>query len=164
MTGTTSTQQVGELELVTTRQFDAPRELVFKAWTDPEQIKQWWGPNGFSTVIRTMDVRPGGVWHYCMQSAEWGDAWGKAIYREVVEPERIVYTDLFSDEEGNTSDAMPASEVTLTFEEQDGKTLMTMRSVFASAEDRAKVVEMGMEQGMSETLDHLEQFLANARV
>ncbi|MQA00794.1 MAG: SRPBCC domain-containing protein [Dehalococcoidia bacterium] len=160
MTGATSITQVGERELVVTRTFNAPRALVWKAWTEPERIKQWWGPDGFTTIVPTIDVRPGGVWHYCMQSSEWGDAWGKATYREVVEPERLVYIDAFSDEAGNTAEGMPVSEVTLTFEEQDGRTLMTSRTLFASAEERQKVIEMGMEQGLSQTLDHLEEFLA----
>jgi uncharacterized protein YndB with AHSA1/START domain len=155
-------EQVGDRELVLTRTFDAPRELVWKAWTEPERIAQWFGPNGFSTVVRTMDVRPGGIWHYCMQSAEWGDAWGKAEYREVVPPERLVYVDRFSDEAGNDAEDMPASVVTITFTEQDGKTLMTSHTLFDSAEDRAKVIETGMEQGIAETMDRLAAYVASA--
>jgi uncharacterized protein YndB with AHSA1/START domain len=162
MTTQTTITPVGERELLVERRFEAPRELVWQAWTEPERLAQWWGPNGFTTIIPTMDVRPGGVWHYCMQSPEWGDAWGKAIYREVVPPDRLVYTDIFSDADGNELTDMPVTEVTFTFTDEDGGTLMTMRSLFASAEDRAKTVEMGMEQGLAETLDHLAEYLAQS--
>lgn len=162
MTSPTTVSLVGDRELVIERTFDAPRELVWRAYTQPERIAEWFGPRGFTTLVRTMDVRAGGSWHYCMQSAEWGDAWGLARYREVVPPERIVYEDLFSNEEGTPAEAMPVSTVTLTFEEQGGRTLMRSHTLFASAEDRAKTLEMGMEEGTKETLDRLEEYLAAA--
>lgn len=149
----------GERELIASRVFDAPRELVWKAYTEAEHIAKWWGPDGFTTVVPRLELRPGGVWHYGMKSEEWGDAWGKAIYREIVPPERLVYTDMFSDEEGNSVEGMPESEVTITFAEQDGRTLMTSRTVFASAEERAQVIEMGMEEGLAQTLDKLAEYL-----
>lgn len=149
----------GERELIGSRVFDAPRELVWKAYTEAEHIAKWWGPDGFTTVVPRLELRPGGVWHYGMKSDEWGDAWGKAIYREIVPPERLVYTDMFSDEEGNSVEGMPESEVTITFAEQDGRTLMTSRTVFASAEERAQVIEMGMEEGLAQTLDNLAEYL-----
>jgi uncharacterized protein YndB with AHSA1/START domain len=162
MTSPTTVNLVGDRELVIERSFDAPRELVWMAYTEPERIAQWFGPRGFTTDVLTMDVRPGGSWHYCMRSAEWGDAWGLARYREVVPPERLVYEDLFSNEEGTPADGMPVSTVTVTFTEQGGRTLMTSHTLFESAEDRDKTLEMGMEQGMTETLDRLEGYLASA--
>src|SRR3989442_13310132 len=87
-------------ELVITRVFDAPRDLVFKAGTEPQRLMRWWGPNGFTTPFCKVDLRPGGVFHYCMRSPEGQDYWGRGVYREIVEPERIVYLDSFADEEG----------------------------------------------------------------
>src|SRR5687767_7564343 len=88
-------------EVVITRVFDAPRELVFKAWTEPEHFMRWWGPRGFTAPVCNIDARPGGVFHCCMRSPEGQDFWSKGTYREVVPPERIVVTDSFADAEGN---------------------------------------------------------------
>ncbi len=127
-------QNIGEQELVITRIFDAPRELVWKAWTDPERVKRWWGPKGFTTPVSEIDFRVGGAYLYCMRSPEGQDYWSTGVYREIVEPEQIVYTDSFSDAEGNL---VPASYygmsgdwplellVTVTFEEHEGKTKLT---------------------------------------
>ena len=152
----------GERELVMTRVFDAPRELVWKAWTEPERLAQWWGPRGWTTTNYAMDVRPGGVWHYCMRGPDGGEAWGKAVYREIVEPERLVYIDSFSDAEGNAEDGMPQMVVTVEFTERDGRTTITSRGQFASAADLEAVLAMGVEQGMTETWDRLEEYLAKS--
>jgi uncharacterized protein YndB with AHSA1/START domain len=98
---TSAATNAGERELVITRIFDAPRELVFKAWTKPERVKRWWGPNGWTLPVCKIDLRPGGVWRYCMRSPEGQDSRGKAVYHEIVELERNGYTDTFADEEGN---------------------------------------------------------------
>ncbi len=156
----TSVELVGDRELVMTRFFEAPRQLVWDAWTQREQIERWWGPKLFQTEVPTMEVRPGGTWHYCMRSEEWGDAWGKGVYREVTEPERLVYVDAFSDEASNTVEGMPQSLITVTFTEQNGGTLLTVHTLYDSPEDRQKVIEMGVEQGFDEQLDRLEELLA----
>src|SRR5207248_2469506 len=82
---------VGDREIVATRIFDAPRELVFKVWTDPKHIGNWWGPKGFATTTFSMDVRPGGVWRFVMHGPDGRDYENKITYLEVVAPERIVY-------------------------------------------------------------------------
>lgn len=159
----TVVELVGDRELVMKRTFDAPRQLVWDAWTQREQIDAWWGPRMFKTESPVLDLRPGGAWHYCMRSEEWGDAWGKAIYREVVEPERLVYVDAFSDETGATNPDLPESLITVTFtEEGPGRTLLTVHTLYDSPEDRQKVIEMGVEQGFDEQLDRLEELLAQA--
>jgi uncharacterized protein YndB with AHSA1/START domain len=86
--------------------FDAPRELVWKAWTDPERMQRWWGPKHFTAPVWKIDLRAGGVYLYCMRSPEGQDYWSTGVYREIVDPERIVCTDSFADEKGNP---VPAS-------------------------------------------------------
>jgi uncharacterized protein YndB with AHSA1/START domain len=155
----------GDRTIVMERTVEAPRALVFHAYTDAEALAKWWGPRVFETEIRTLDVRPGGTWHYCMRNAEWGDAWGIATYVEVAPPERLVYIDAFSDEAGTR--VPPEAEITVTFTEiprEGGRarpsTLIHSRTVYASEEDRTKVIEMGMEAGMAETLDRLDELMA----
>jgi len=156
-----------EPEVVLTRVFDAPRELVWKAWTDPEHFARWWGPKDFTTPHCTIDLRPGGTWHYCMRSPDGRDLWGGGVFREIVEPERVVMTDYFSDAEGNVVQpaeyGMPdwpvESLLTLTFVEHEGKTTMTMRwSVPESLAER-----QGALQGWNETFDKLAEYVAAAR-
>lgn len=113
-----------ERELVITRVFDAPRDVVFRAWISPEQAVQWWGPEGFTVVALEMDVRPGGTWRKCMRSPEGKDFWREGVYREIVAPERLVFTYVSDDPLGN-----PGHEtlVTVTFAARGDKTLMILR-------------------------------------
>ena len=123
-------------ELVITRVFDAPRELVWRAWTECDLLKRWWGPKNFTTPYCKIDLRVGGKYLRCMRSAEGKDYWGTGVYREIARPERLVLTDSFADENGNLGhashygfgDDFPADLlVTVTFEElPGGKTRMTM--------------------------------------
>ena len=155
-------------QVLITRVFDAPRDLVFKAWTDCERLMSWWGPKGFTTPLCKIDLRPGGVFHYCMRSPEGRDYCSKGVYREIVPLERIVCTDSFADAEGNVVPAtyygMSAGYplemlVTVTLEETEGKTKLTLQhnlgSVPASERDLCQ-------QGWSESLDKLAGDLANA--
>ncbi len=122
-------------DLVITRVFDAPRELVFKAWTDPEMMKQWWGPQDWTAPVCKIDLRVGGKYLYCMRSPEGQDTWGTGTYREIVPSERLVFTDSFADEHGNVvpgsyygmGDDFPLEMVVVvTFEDLAGKTKMTL--------------------------------------
>jgi uncharacterized protein YndB with AHSA1/START domain len=154
-----------EPELVITRIIDAPRELVFKAWTEPERVKRWWGPETFTCPACKIDLRPGGKYRICMRSPEGRDYWSAGEYREIVVPERIVVTDYFSDEHGNKvsptthglSEEWPAEMLmTITFEEHGGKTKLTVhQSVSESLAKRFQAVE-----GWSTMLDKLEAYVA----
>jgi uncharacterized protein YndB with AHSA1/START domain len=138
-------------ELVATRVFDAPRALVFRAWTDPAQIGQWWGPRGFTTSTYAMDVSPGGVWRFCMHGPDGVDYENRITYLEVVEPERIVY-----DHDGGDDSEPVQFRATVTFEDQGGKTRLTMRMTFPTAEARDFTVEKyGAAEGLTQTLDRL---------
>jgi uncharacterized protein YndB with AHSA1/START domain len=148
-------------EFVMERLFNAPRELVWQAWTTPEHLAQWWGPKGWTLPVCQIDFRPGGVWHYCMRGPDGMESWGKATYQEIVEPERIVYLDAFTDEAGNPVEGMPEILVTVMFEEYNGQTKLTSRAQFASAADLEAVLGMGMAEGITETWDRLEAYLAS---
>jgi uncharacterized protein YndB with AHSA1/START domain len=164
--------QVAERELVITRVFDAPRELVFKAFTEAGRLSQWWGPKGFDIRVEKLDLRPGGRCHYCMQSPDGGQTWGLFQYREISTPGRLVFVNSFSDAAGNITRA-PFSEVwplevlnTLTLSEQDGKTTLTLRGkpIHAAAEER-QTFENGMtsmQQGFGGTFDQLDAYLKRA--
>ncbi len=120
--------------LVLTRVFDAPRELVFKAWTDPEHAAHWWGPQGMAVTIIQMDVRPGGVWSRRMRAPDGAEYWPRGVYKEVVPPERLAFTYVTADIHGK-----PGHEtlVTLTFEELGAKTRLTLHQAdFASVKSR----------------------------
>jgi uncharacterized protein YndB with AHSA1/START domain len=142
-------------ELVFTRVFDAPRELVFKAWTDPKHIAQWWGPKGFTTTIHDMDVRPGGVWRFIMHGPDGVDYKNRIVYLEIVEPERLVYK--HDPEKGSE----PVDfHVTVTFAEEDDKTKLTMHMLFPSAAAREYVVTKHRAiEGANQTLGRLAEHL-----
>jgi uncharacterized protein YndB with AHSA1/START domain len=144
-------------EIVFTRTFEAPRELVFKVWTDPRHVGAWWGPYGFTTTTSEMDVRPGGVWRYVMHGPDGTDYPNKIVYREVVRPERLTYWH----GDDNDGEAGQSFEVEVRFDEQGGKTRLTMRMIFATAEERNLVVEkFGADEGGNQTLDRLREHLA----
>lgn len=149
-----------ERELVITRIFDAPRELVFKAWTDPKHLAQWWGPKGFTNPVCELDVRPGGAILIHMTGPDGVVYPMKGVYREIVPPERLVFTDsAFEDEQGN-----PQLEglTTVTFVEHEGKTKLTVHAVVVkSTPDVAAALE-GMEEGWNQSLDKLAEHLAQA--
>lgn len=153
-----------DTEFVLTRFFDAPRELVFAAYSSCEQLKNWWGPRSWPMAECTLDFRVGGVWHYCLRGPNEGDeSWGWAVYHEIVEPERIAYTDAFADAEGNVNEAMPQTKSSVQLVDVDGRTKLTMRAKYPAPGDLKTVVEMGMEAGITETLDRLDEHLAVVR-
>jgi len=155
-------------ELVITRVFDAPRELVWKAWTEPEHLMRWWGPKGFTAPAVEIDFRVGGKVLAAMQSPEFNEdrpIWSTGVYREIVPFERIVCTDSFADEHGNVVPAtyygmeadMPLEMlITVTFENLGGKTRMTLRHEGIPAGPERE----GANQGWSESFDKLAEYLA----
>jgi len=152
-----SAMATSDREIVITRVFDAPRELVFEVWTDPEHMVQWWGARGFTTTIHEMDVRPGGVWRFVMHGPDGTDYDNKVVFVEVVKPERLLYDHGAGDE----SDLPPFRE-TVTFDEEGDKTRLTMRAVFISPADRDKAAEFGAIEGGNQALDRLGEYLAKA--
>jgi uncharacterized protein YndB with AHSA1/START domain len=152
---TSAATESAERELIITRIFDAPRSLVFKVWTEPEHLVHWWGPQGFTMPSCRMDVRPGGAYRFCMRSPEGADHWLQGVYREIVEPERLVFTYAWEDAEGK-----PGHEtlVTVTFAELGGKTKLTLHhAVFETVSVRNE-----HQNGWTSCLDRLVEYLAKA--
>jgi uncharacterized protein YndB with AHSA1/START domain len=158
-------------DFVVTRVFDAPRDLVWKAWTEPECLAAWWGPKGCTIRVVKVDLRPGGVFHYAMAYKPGQEMWGRFAYRDVVPPERLVYVSSFSDANVGLTrapfkDTFPLQILnTLTLAEESGKTTLTLRGqpLYATAEERATFIDMfpSMQQGFGGTFDQLEAYLAS---
>ena len=147
-------------ELVYSRVFNAPRALVWKAWSQAEHLAQWWGPEGWTLPVCEIDFKPGGKWFYAMQGPEGEMGYAGATYQEIVEPERIVYVDYFADEKGNQVADLPETHVTITFTENAGKTTMSYLLRFAKTEDRDTIMQMGMEYGFKDSLERLVKHLS----
>jgi uncharacterized protein YndB with AHSA1/START domain len=140
-------------ELVLTRTFNAPRKLVFQVWTDPDHVAQWWGPRGFTTSIREMDVRPGGAWRYTMRGPDGNDYAFDGVYVEVVEPERLVFD--------GSIHGMPEQRVwtEVVFTEREGRTDITVRQLYAFESDATR----GAPVGWNQQFDRLREFLDTRR-
>lgn len=141
-----------ERELVITRLLNAPRELVFKAWTDPKLAMRWWGPRDYPATRMQMDVRPGGTWRHCLTSKEDGrELWQHGVFREIVAPERLVFTFVWEEDGERGMENL----VTVTFADEGGKTRLTLRQApFQSVEERD-----GHGYGWNSTFDRLEEEL-----
>jgi len=142
--------------MVGTREFDAPRDLVYAAFTDPKHLAQWWGPNGFTTTTLSFDMRPGGVWRFVMHGPDGRDYQNRVTYEEVAPPERIVYR------HGGGEDVEPVQfRQTITFDDLGGRTRITWRGDFPSATERDRVIkEYGADIGLTQTLARLEQYVS----
>lgn len=145
-------------QIVLSRVFDAPRRMVWDAWTDPEQVAQWWGPTGFTTTVVEMDLRPGGVWKMVMHGPDGTDYPNKSVFTEVVPLERLGYR-----LSGGKPGGPPVRfESITTFEDEGAGTLVTMRMVFPSAEERDRNVrEYHSIEGGKQHLESLAAYLAD---
>jgi uncharacterized protein YndB with AHSA1/START domain len=153
-TGTLEVEARGDREIVMTRVFDAPRELVFDALTKPELLKRWFGPHGWTLTECEVDLRVGGAWRFFSHGPEGSTMGMRGVYREIVRPERVVYTESF-DEWAEQGSAL----ITTTLVERDGRTTLTCVSVAPSREVRDAVIASGMEHGAAETYDRLADTL-----
>ena len=157
----TTTSEVGKTtfttpsdrEVAMTRVFDAPRELVFEAWTSPEHVPQWLtGPEGWSMPVCEIDLRPGGTWHFVWRQSDGTDMEMSGEYREIVPPERVVSTERWGGD-------WPETVNTLAFDEQDGKTTVTLTVTYPSQEARDAAMATGMKDGADMSFDRLAQYL-----
>ncbi len=157
-------------DFVMSRVVDAPRDVVFKAWTERDQLMQWFGPKGFKMTTAKLDLRPGGTFLYCLRGADGAEMWGKFVYREIVVPERIVLVNSFSDEKGGITRHPMAPDwplemlSTTTFTENQGKTTISLRWSALNATDAERKTfdssHEGMTQGWTGTFDQLDEYLA----
>jgi len=155
-TATSFTVEAARQDIVITRVFDALCELVFKTFTDPAAIPHWWGPRRLTTTVDVMEVRPGGRWRYVQRDSDGSEYAFHGVYHEVVAPERVVSTFEF--------EGVPGHVVldTVTFEDLQGKTRVTTRSVFQSVEDRDEMVHSRMQSGATESWERMAELLARA--
>jgi uncharacterized protein YndB with AHSA1/START domain len=143
----------GQLDIRMSREFNAPRELVFKACTEPALVAQWWGPREVTTTVDKLEPRMGGIWRFVQRDADGNEYGFRGVFHEVTAPERLVYTFEF--------EPMPGHILleTITFEEHNGKTRLVDTSVFQTVEDRDGMIASGMEGGAEESWDRLEELL-----
>ena len=142
-------------ELVITRKLNAPRELVWEVWTNPDHIKNWWGPDGFTNTIFTMDVQPGGTWDFVMHGPDGTDYKNKSRFKEIVKPERIVFEHLTG----------PKFTSTITFTEDGNKTLLTWRMLFETAAEFIQTVKtFKADEGLKQNVAKLEEYLKEVKL
>ena len=146
--------------LIVERAFDAPKSKVWAAWTTQELLEQWWAPKPWRAETKTFNFTEGGHWHYAMVGPKGEKHWGWMSY-EKIEPEKMFFgKDLFCDETGAPNQELPSTDWKNEFEEKNGVTTVTIIAVYASAKDLDTVMEMGMEQGLSQALDQLEEIVS----
>ena len=155
--GTAKVTLPADDQILITREFDAPSELVFKAWTTPELVKRWWSGQRGAVTSAEIDLRVGGMWRYVMEASAGFEVAFHGEFREIVPNERIVSTEIY--------EGMPDAEAvnTLTLTEEDGRTTLTMLVDHTSKEDRDGHINSGMEGGMQESMDALEQVAISLR-
>jgi uncharacterized protein YndB with AHSA1/START domain len=151
-TGTLKVTTPTDREIVMTRVFDAPRQMVFDAFTKPELLKRWFGPRGWSLAVCETDFRVGGSWRFMLRGPDGTEMGMRGVYREIVPPERTVHTESFDDYPGE-------SIVTAVWVEDRGRTTMTATVLYPSQEVRDAVINSGMEHGAAESYDKLAELL-----
>jgi len=151
-TGTLIVTTPTDREIVLTRVFDAPRRLVFDAFSKPELLKRWFGPRGWSLIVCEVDFKVGGGFRFVLRGPDGKQMGVRGVYREIMPPDRSVHTESFDDYPGE-------SQVTAVFVEQGGKTTLTATVLYASQEVRDAVIKSGMEHGAAETYDRLAELL-----
>src|SRR5438105_6313780 len=142
-----------------TREFEAPRDLVWRAHTDPKLLTEWWGPRGFTNPVCELDLRPGGAWRIVQKAPDGSEHPFKGVFREVLPPERLVQTFIYDVPPWSDHEAL----VTISLDEQAGRTRLTSITDFASRKDRDGFLASGAEEGASESLDRLDELLASMR-
>ena len=155
-TGTLKVTTPTDREIVLTRVFDAPRQLVWDAFTKPELLKRWFGPRGWSLAVCEVDLRVGGGFRFVLRGPDGQKMGMRGVYREIAAPERSVHMESFDDYPGE-------SQVTAVFVEENGKTTMSATVQYPSKEVRDIVIQTGMEHGAAESYDKLAEMLAECR-
>ena len=152
--------------LIVEREFPASKSRVWRAYTDPELLCLWWGPKGWETEIRHMDFSVGGYWHYCMRCVDTSqgdfygmESWGKGTYTAIAPEDEFSCDDEFCDENGDATPGMPVAHMTIALAASGDGTKLTSTTCYDTPEALAQVLEMGMQEGLTQTLDNLEAML-----
>jgi uncharacterized protein YndB with AHSA1/START domain len=154
--GETTFTTPSDREIVMTRVFDAPRALVFDAYTNPEHLPHWFGPRGWTLPVCEIDLRPGGAWRFVLRGPDGAEMGMRGVYQQIAPPERLVSTESFDDYPGETLN-------TLILSEEDSKTTYTVTVLYPSKEVRDAVLESGMQEGAAESFDRLAEYLQAQR-
>lgn len=141
------------------REYDAPLEKVWKAWTTSEMLDQWWGPKPWRAITKSLDFREGGHWHYSMNGPEGEDQWGKFDYLTIEPNESFTGKDGFSDENGTLDTTLPQNHWELRMSQTGNTVMVDMLLTFEKAEDIDTYIDMGFREGITQTLDQLEEIL-----
>jgi uncharacterized protein YndB with AHSA1/START domain len=160
--GTATVTLPADEQILITREFDAPKDLVYEAWTTPELVRRWWSGKRGAVTSAEIDLRVGGRWRYVMETEGGFEVAFNGEFREIVPTERIVTTEVY---EGVPADQVPEEDVvnTVTFAEADGRTTLTILSQCPSKEVRDMIIDSGMEAGMQESMDQLERVAVSLR-
>lgn len=153
-------------KLIIERTFSVSQKRLFMAFTTSSELEAWWGPKGWKTTNKRFEFEPGGYWHYCMKCEDksQGDfygmeSWGLAKFKEIHAPERFLYEDMFSDEEGNVNPDLPGMDIEVLFVSVEEGTKLVTTTFFDSVESLEKLSEMGMVEGITSQMDRLEEYL-----
>jgi len=160
MTSTTDFSLPSATEIKCVRRFAIDRDTLWAMWTRAGHLGNWWGRQGFTKPVCEVDFQPGGSWFYCMQDSNGQRYCGKMIYVEIEAPRRFSATDVFTDEAGCIVSDLPAAHSEFDFAEANGETVLTNVSRYRTKNERDQVIEMGVEAGLSQTLDRLDAYLA----
>ncbi|WP_297612468.1 SRPBCC family protein [Nocardia sp.] len=155
------TKDARNREITIERVLHAPRALVWNGLTSPAHIARWWGPRGWTTTVYQMDVRPGGLWHYCMRPDDQEEeVWGRAVYRNIEKPSQLTYVESFSDADGNIVGHSQRT-VTVRLLDHGENTQMLVRTQFTTDEEMESMAKLGMAEGFSMTLDRFDELLTS---
>jgi uncharacterized protein YndB with AHSA1/START domain len=164
MTVTAVRKDTQALTMTVDAEFDAPPERVWQLWADPRQLERWWGPPTYPATVDSHDLRPGGRVAYHMTGPEGDQPKGYWDILEADAPHRLVVRDGFANDDGTPNDDLPRNEVRVTIEEVDGRTHMSIQSIFPSTEAMEQLLAMGMEEGLTQAVGQIDAILAEAPV
>lgn len=160
MTSKTKFSTPSATDIKVVRQFASDRETLWAMWTQADHLRNWWGPQGWTMPVCEVDFRPGGAWFHCLQDPDGNRYCSKVVYREIDALRRFTGTEIFVDEAGDRDEELPEADVYCEFSDVDGETVVTNITRYERRESRDKIIEMGVEAGISEMFDRLDEYLA----
>jgi len=161
MTSKTEFSKPSATEIKVMRRFAGDRDTLWAMWTQAEHLQQWWGPQGWTMPVCEMDFRPGGAWFHCLQDPDGNRYCSKVVFGEIEALRRFAGTEIFTDEEGDRNEELPEADVCYEFSDVNGDTVVTNITRYERRELRDQIIEMGVEAGISEMFDRLDEYLAS---